>query len=243
MLPKITSFTWLFIIGILFSNTSFSQIPNTLTQKETQQGWRLLFNGKDLVGWHSYQEKVPGKAWQVQDGAIFLNKNNKSVYNDYADLVTDDEYENFDLKIEWKMEPCANSGLMFYVNESPQYKNTYESGPEMQIADLACDDDGRILKCRAGDLYDLISADTEWVHKGGKWNYYEIISKNGHLTFFMNGHKTIETQMWDDHWRDMIKNSKFVEWPGFGTFKKGHISLQGTETGKLWYRNIKIRKL
>ncbi len=243
MLPKITSFTWLFIIGILFSNTSFSQIPNTLTQKETQQGWRLLFNGKDLVGWHSYHEKVPGKAWQVQDGAIFLNKNNKSVYNDYADLVTDDEYENFDLKIEWKMEPCANSGLMFYVNESPQYKNTYESGPEMQIADLACDDDGRILKCRAGDLYDLISADTEWVHKGGKWNYYEIISKNGHLTFFMNGHKTIETQMWDDHWRDMIKNSKFVEWPGFGTFKKGHISLQGTETGKLWYRNIKIRKL
>ena len=70
------------------------------------------------------------------------------------------------LKLEWKMEPCANSGVMFYVHESPEFKDTYESGPEMQIADLACNDDGRILKCRAGDLYDLISADTEWVNKG-----------------------------------------------------------------------------
>lgn len=241
---KINSLILLFIAGILFSNLSIAQqLPNTLSAKETQQGWTLLFNGKDLLGWHSYMEKVAGKAWQVQDGAIFLNKNNKSVYNDFADLVTDDEFENFDLKLEWKMEPCANSGLMFYVHESPEFKDTYESGPEMQIADLACNDDGRILKCRAGDLYDLISADTEWVNKASRWNQYEIIAKGGHLTFFMNGHKTIDTQMWDDHWRDMIKNSKFVEWPGFGTFKKGHISLQGTETGKLWYRNIKIRKL
>ena len=244
MLVKIKSFILLFIAGILFSNLSIAQqLPNTLSAKETQQGWQLLFNGKDLLGWHSYMEKVPGKAWQVQDGAIFLNKNNKSVYNDFADLVTDDEFENFDLKLEWKMEPCANSGVMFYVHESPEFKDTYESGPEMQIADLACNDDGRILKCRAGDLYDLISADTEWVNKASRWNQYEIIAKDGHLTFYMNGHKTIDTQLWDDHWRDMIKNSKFVEWPGFGTFKKGHISLQGTETGKLWYRNIKIRKL
>ena len=153
-----------------------------------------------------------------------LNKNNKSVNKDYADLTSDDEFENFDLKVEWKMESCANSGVMFYVHESPEFKNTYESGPEMQIADLACNDDGRILKCRAGDLYDLIPADTEWVNKGGRWNQYEIKSFNGHLELVQNGHKIVETQMWDDHWRDMIRNSKFVEWHGFGTFKKGHIS-------------------
>ena len=67
--------------------------------KETQQGWQLLFNGKDLVAGILIWKKLPGKAWQVQDGTIFLNKNNKSVYNDYADLVTDDEFENFDLKV------------------------------------------------------------------------------------------------------------------------------------------------
>ena len=113
----------------------------------------------------------------------------------------------------------------------------------MQIADLGFNDDGRIFKCRAGYLYDLISADTEWVNAAPKWNTYEIIANNGHLTFYMNGHKTIDTDIWNDKWNDMVKNSKFVEWPGFGTFKKGHISIQGTETGHLWYRNVKIRKL
>ena len=216
---------------------------NTLTGKEKQEGWQLLFNGKDLKGWHSYLQKAPGKAWQVQDGMIFLNKNPKSVYADYADLVTDDEFANFHLSLEWKMEPCSNSGVMFYVHESPQFKDTYESGPEMQIADLACNDDGRILKCRAGDLYDLVPCDTEWVNAAPHWNKYEIIANNGSLTLIQNGHVVSHTTLWDDHWRDMVKNSKFVDWPGFGTFKQGHISFQGTENGRLWYRNIKIRKL
>lgn len=220
-----------------------AQVQNTLTAQEKSDGWQLLFNGKDLKGWHSYQEQAPGKAWQVKDGAIALNKNSKSVEKDFADLVTNDQYDNFDFKMEWKMDPCSNSGVMFYVQEAPQFQNTYESGPEMQIADLACNDDGRILKCRAGDLYDLIAADTEWVNAAPQWNRYEIIADNGHVTFIQNGHKIVETTMWDDHWRDMIENSKFKQWPGFGTFKKGHISFQGTENGKIWFRNIKIKKL
>ncbi|MEP6949228.1 MAG: DUF1080 domain-containing protein [Ginsengibacter sp.] len=233
----------LLITAILFSCTSFAQMPNSLTAKETSEGWKLLFNGKDLLGWHSYLQKVPGKAWQVQNGTIMLNKSDKNVSKDCGDLTSDDEFENFDFKVEWKMQPCANSGVMFYVHESPEFKNTYESGPEMQIADLACNDDGRILKCRAGDMYDLVAADTEWVNAGGKWNRYEIKSNKGHIEFIQNGHKILETDMWDDHWREMIKNTKFADWPGFGTFKKGHISFQGTENGNLWFRNIKIRKL
>ena len=242
MLNKISFIAIFLVTSSLLSDRTCAQ-QNVLSSKEKEEGWQLLFDGKDFKGWHSYLENTPGKSWQVLNGAIMLNKNTKSVYKDYADLVTDDEFEDFDFKVEWKMEPCANSGVMFYVHESPEFKNTYESGPEMQIADLACNDDGRILKCRAGDLYDLISADTEWVNQGGKWNRYEIKSVNGHLEFIQNGHKIVETDLWDDHWRDMIKNSKFAEWKGFGTFKKGHISFQGTENGKLWFRNIKIRKL
>src|ERR1043165_508363 len=90
--------------------------PNTLTAKEKEDGWQLLFNGKDLHGWHSYMQKKPGKAWQIQNGMIALNKNPKSVYQDYGDLVTDDEFDNFDFKLEWKMEPCSTSGVMIYVN-------------------------------------------------------------------------------------------------------------------------------
>lgn len=217
--------------------------PNSLSETENASGWRLLFDGKDLKGWHSYLEQTPGKDWQIENGTILLEKNKKSVYNDYADLVTDVEYSNFDLKLEWKMDPCGNSGVMFYVHEDPKYKETWETGPEMQIADLACNFDSRILNCRAGDLYDLIPGDTEWVTEGGKWNDYEIISNHGHLQLIQNGHKIIDTHLWDPHWRELIMHSKFAQMPNFGTFRKGHISLQGTETGKLWFRNIMIKQL
>lgn len=227
----------------LYSQNLLAQQTGGLTSQQKSQGWQLLFDGRDLQGWHSYLEKTPGKAWQVHDGQIVLNKNDNSQYADYADLVSDEEFENFDLKLEWKMEPCANSGLMFYVHEDPGIKNTYETGPEMQIADLACSPDSRILMHRAGALYDLIPVDTEWVTPGGKWNTYEVIANRGHLQLFQNGHKVIDTYLWNEHWKALIAGSKFASMPGFGTYRKGHIALQGTENGKLWFRNIKIRKL
>jgi len=219
------------------------QMPNTLTDNEAREGWQLLFNGRNLKGWHSYLEKVPGRTWQVHNGTIVLDKYDRSSDGELSDLVTDSSYTNFDLRLEWKMDACSNSGVLFYVHESPEFKNTYETGPEMQIADLDCNDDGRILKCRAGDLYDLVSADTEWVKKGGQWNDYEIVSDNGHLTFFMNGHRTIDMQLWNDSWRALITRSKFTAWPAYGTFREGHLALQGTEPGKLWFRNIRLKRL
>ena len=141
------------------------------------------------------------------------------------------------------VEPGGNSGLMFYVSELPQFHDTYESGPEMQITDLYLGGDSRINKCRAGDLYDLIAADTEWVTVGGKWNLYEIRAQNGHIQLFQNNHKIIDTYFWTDDWKKLIAGTKFTQWPGFGTFKKGHISFQGTENGKLLIRNVKIKPL
>jgi hypothetical protein len=220
-----------------------AQQLNVLSAKEKNEGWRLLFNGKDLQGWHSYLAKQPGKCWRVQNGNIFLDRNKKSTYSDDADLTTDEEFDNFDLKMEWKMEPCANSGVLFYVHESPEYKETWYTGPEMQIADQNCGRDSRILKHRAGALYDLAPVDTEWVTPGGKWNSYEIISDRGHLQLFQNGHKVVDIHMWDDHWRQLISHTKFASFPGFGSFHQGHIAIQGTEYGKLWFRHIMIKQL
>ncbi|MDP9229160.1 MAG: DUF1080 domain-containing protein [Bacteroidota bacterium] len=216
---------------------------NTLTEKEKKEGWQLLFNGKDLQGWHSYLEKKAGKAWQVKDGVIALNKDDKSVYEDYADLTSDAEFENFDLKLEWKTDTCANSGVMFYVHESPEYKETWETGPEMQIEDLICSPDHLSQMNRAGTLYDLVAVDTEWVSAANTWYEYEIKVNKGHLQMYENGHKVIDTYMWNDHWKELIAACKFKDMSNFGTFRKGHISFQGTENGKLWFRNIKIRKL
>lgn len=242
-------FTMMIIGGCLLSFTANAQQQNTLTQHEKQEGWVLLFNGKNLDGWHSYHQKSPAKDWKVGSNAIMLIKNNSDDISDCADLVTNKEYVNFDLKLEWKMKPGVDSGIMIYVNESPDYGQTYETGPEIQIADLAdTKPDSRILKERAADIFDLIAVDTEQVWRAGHWNQYEIISNKGHLEVFQNGHKEIDTYLWNDHWRELIAHSKFKSMPNFGTFHKGHISLQGTEVKgqskeKIWFRNIKIRKL
>jgi len=92
-------------------------------------------------------------------------------------------------------------------------------------------------------IYDLIAADTEWVSVGGKWNLYEIKAQNGHIQLFQNTHKIIDTYFWTDEWIKLIANSKFNQWSSFGTFKSGHISFQGTESGKLLFRNIRIKQL
>ena len=241
---------WMAAAGcIVFSGMAWAQAANELTPQEKQDGWQLLFDGLDLKGWHSYLQKGTGADWSVVDGAIQLKKTNQDPKADYADIVTDDEYTNFDLKLEWKAQPCIDSGVMFYVHESPEYRNTYETGIEMQIADLACTvPDSRILMERSGDLFDLISDKYEWVNLAGEWNTFEIIANQGHLQLFQNGHQIITTDLWTDDWNKLVAGTKFARMPGFGKYHTGHIALQGTEPKgdpgvKLSFRNIKIKKL
>lgn len=237
------------IAALMLCGGAVAQQANTLAPQEQQDGWRLLFNGKNFDGWHSYLQQGVAKDWSVRHGAIVLRKDNAGPPADSADLVTDQEFENFDLKLEWKAKPCIDSGVMFYVHESPKYKQPYDTGPEMQIADLACTKpDSRKLMERAGDLFDLISDKVEWVRPAGEWNQYEIIADHGHVQFLMNGHKVIDFQMWGERWKTLIAGTKFSRMPGFGTFRQGHIALQGSEVKgdsktKIWFRNIKIKKL
>lgn len=225
------------------------QTPNTLTPQQKREGWQLLFNGKNLNGWHSYGEKGIGSDWSIQHGTIQLKKPPAAKPADYADIVTDGQYTNFDLKVEWKGTPCTDSGIMFDVHEAPQYSQTYETGPEMQIADVACTvPDSRTLYQRAGAMFGLIAVPYEWVKPAGQWNQYQIIVDHGHVQFFMEGHKVVDTQLWTPEWKNLVAHSKFAGWPGFAAYHTGHISLQGTEDKgqsqvKYWFRNIMIRRL
>lgn len=231
-----------FIFSI-FHNHLSAQQPNTLTPQEKNEGWKLLFNGKNLSDWHSYLEKDAGKAWQVEDGTIYLNKDANSEYKDFADLTSNEEYENFDLKLEFKTDTCANSGVMFYVHESSEYENSWETGPEMQIDDVVCGPDHLSKMNRMGTLYDLYPVDSEYVGAPGKWYEFEIKADKGHVQFFEDGHKVVDAYLWNQHWKDLIAAVKFKDMPGFGTFHKGHIAFQGTENGRIWFRNIKIKQL
>jgi hypothetical protein len=216
---------------------------------DKEQGWTPLFDGKTLAGWHSFGQEGIGKDWSVVDGTIQLQRDLKAPARDFADLVTDKAYENFDLKLEWTMTPCADAGIMFNVQESPKYHETWETGPEMQIADLVCTKpDSYTLYERSGDLFDLISSDIENVKEHGNWNAVEIIVDHGHVQFFQNGHKTVDTTLWTPEWNALVAKTKFATMPDFARFHKGHISLQGGEDKgiepiRISYRNIRIKEL
>ncbi|MEM8527769.1 MAG: family 16 glycoside hydrolase [Bacteroidota bacterium] len=211
---------------------------NTLTDAEKAAGWKLLFDGKTTDGWHKFKEEGIGKSWQVQDGALHFNPSVK----DGGDIVTDGEYDNFEFSIEWKIQNCGNSGIMYYVVEDEKYDAVWLTGPEIQVLDNTCHPDAKIVTHRAGDLYDLIETKYPTVLPAGQWNRARIVANNGKVEHWLNGRKVVETEFWTDEWREMIANSKFKDMPDFGTAKKGHISLQD-HSDKVWFKNIKIREL
>lgn len=216
-----------------------------LTDAEKAEGWQLLFDGQSTAGWHKYGGGTVGSAWKVADGTIYLDTTSKKdgKIEGGGDILTDEEFENFHLKLEWKIAPGGNSGIMFYVNEdTTQFKKPYETGPEMQVLDNAAHPDSKIIKHRAGDLYDLISCSKETVKAAGEWNQAEVKCVNGKLDFYLNGENVVSTQLWDDNWKQMVANSKFKQWPAFGTFKKGRICLQDHDN-TVWYRNVMVRKM
>lgn len=218
--------------------------PNTLTEAEKADGWKLLFDGTTKNGWHVFNNKSDGHAWIVDNGALSLDPKEFKDWQTVGggDIVSAEEYDNFHLKLEWKVADSANSGIILFIKEEPKYEHTWHTGPEMQVLDNNGHPDAKITKHRAADLYDLISASPETVKKANEWNQVDIISKDSTLEFSLNGTKVLSTKMWDDNWRKMLKGSKFKDMPDFGTYKKGRIGLQD-HGNHVWFRNIKIRQL
>lgn len=219
-------------------------VPNALSEKEKQEGWRLLFDGKTTSGWRNFKSDKIGSAWKVKDGALTLDISKKQDGRVVGggDIVTNEEFENYELSLEWKLEKCGNSGVMFNVVEADKYETVWQTGPEMQVLDNICHPDGRIEKHRAGDLYDLIETRFVAVNPAGEWNQARIISNKGKYEFWLNGYKLVEFEMHTDEWNKMVANSKFKDMPDFGKATKGRISLQD-HGDQVWFRNIKIKEI
>ncbi len=225
-----------------FMNGNHSIVTNLKTDslaEYNKEGWKKLFDGKTKKGWHSYGKTIAGDAWKIEDGTLYVDPTIK----EGGDLVTDEEYGNFDLKLEWKISKNGNSGILIHIKEdAAKYNETYITGPEIQVLDNDGHPDGKITKHRAGDLYDLVKSSSEPVKPVGDWNKVEIISNKGKLEIFLNGTNVVTTTMWDDNWRSLIAGSKFKNWSDFGTFKQGKIALQD-HGNAVWYRNIEIKRL
>ncbi|MGY4386662.1 hypothetical protein ACVWYN_003718 [Pedobacter sp. UYP24] len=222
------------IIGSMMSCSSMK------VQNGSSKGFSRLFDGKTTIGWHTYGKMTASTKWKVEAGVLHFTPSSEG---DGGDLVTDKAYSNFHLKIDWKIAPKSNSGIIFYVQDDPQkYGATYMTGPEMQVLDNDGHPDGRINKHRAADLYDLIKSSSEPVKPVGEWNTAEVISDKGNLELKLNGITVVKTTLWDQNWKELVAKSKFAAWEGFGSFKSGKIALQD-HGDEVWYRNIMIKEL
>ena len=249
----IASFFTSILLGGLLAGTTPTTKPSDAKpadpKKETKAAaseWISLFNGKNTKGWHSYGKETVGKAWKVQEGGILhLDASNKADWqtNGGGDLVHELELEDFHLKLEWKIAPKGNSGIIFWVqDDKSKFDHVWFTGPEMQVLDNDGHGDGKIFNHRAGNLYDLIAGTEGVVKPVGEWNLAEIVSYRGKLDFYLNGVNVVSTTYGDDAWRKMIANSKFKTMPDFGKIFKGHIALQD-HGDNVWYKNIMVKKL
>jgi len=225
--------------GFVSKNRPGKILANTLTASEAAAGWSLLFDGKDLESWRTYKGSPISPKWSVSDNTVFFNP---SIEGSGGDIMTKETYENFELALEWKIQNCGNSGIFYNVVVDDKYNNVWETGPEMQILDNVCHPDTKYPTHRAGDLYDMIECNYSTVKPAGSWNKVMIKSSKGEVEFWMNGYKVVEFTMHDENWKKMVANSKFKDMPGFGTATSGHIALQD-HGDKVWFRNIKIKKL
>ncbi|MCC6288042.1 MAG: DUF1080 domain-containing protein [Chitinophagaceae bacterium] len=230
-----------FALSVLaLSNVNAQTKDNELSATEKKAGWKLLFDGATTNGWHSYGKTALGEAWNVQDGTLHLGQHEGEEAG--GDATTADEYGDFELKLDWKISPNGNSGVIFLVNESPEYERSYLTGPEMQVLDNNGHPDAKIIKHRAGDLYDLITSKPENVKPAGEWNSITIKLKNGKLELWQNGANVVSTTIGDEAWNTLVAGSKFKNMAAFAKAKQGHIVLQD-HGNEVWYKNIKIRKL
>lgn len=210
----------------------------------TDSGWISMIHGNTLSDWHTYGKKEAGKAWDVEDSSIHLKPGIKNGYQTSGggDLVSNDTFSNFDLKLEWKIAKKANSGILVYVQEDTlKYRETWNTGPEMQVCDKDSNEDAHSYRHEAGDLYDLVASRVMSAKPAMEWNSVEIVSNHGQLDLYLNEVHIISIALWNSAWKKLISESKFKEMPGFGLFESGHIALQD-HGEEVWYRDIQVKK-
>ncbi len=219
-----------------------NQVHNQLSDSEKEQGWVLLFDGETLDGWHLYNkpDSTRFSAWEVRNGTLFCNATNENRV--FGDLTTDREYEDYELVFDWKMAVRGNGGVFINVQESPQYKATYQTGPEYQLLEPTHSDTNTPLK-RAGCLWGISpQRNPVEVHNTEQWNTSKITQRNGKVEFYLNGKLTAKEDFTSTAWRDKIAASRFKDTKGFGAATQGKIALQNWYFNA-WFRNMKIREL
>jgi cytochrome c len=229
------------IVAVCCSAAANADEPNTLTEKEKTDGWRLLFDGQTTKGWRAYQSKEMTKNWQAIDGALVRVKGGEGGKGAGGgdDIVTTEDFENFELSLEWKIVSGGNSGVLYHVSEEPS--TAWHYAPEVQLLDNK-PHPTRDKRQLAGACYDLYAPSKDATKPVGEWNELRIKVDHNQVTHWLNGEKVTEYEIGSQDWKDRVAKSKFKEIPKFGTFTKGPICLQD-HSDRIEFRSIKVRKL
>ncbi len=212
---------------------------NSLSKKEAEQGWKLLFDGSTLNGWRTYQNKL-SDSWSVQNGTLYCKGSPTNKSDMRADMITTSQYENFELSLDWKLAPKGNSGIIYHASE--EFPAAYLSGPEYQLIDDNNFPEKLENWQKTGANYAMNPAPTAAPNPPGQWNSTRILVNGAHVEHWLNGKKVVEYEFWTDEWKKNKMEGKWKDAPGYGMTKKGYIALQdhGSEA---WFKNIKIRVL
>ncbi len=205
-------------------------ILNSLSAKEKAEGWKLLFDGKSTDGWRNYKADKVSPGWQIVDGAL------TRAAKDAGDIITKDQYDSFELVLEYNISKGGNSGIMYHVTEEGD--TPWKTGPEIQVQD---NKDGHDPQ-KSGWLYQLYQPDFDATKPAGEWNELRIVITPEKCQHFMNGKKYVEYVKGSKDWDERVAKSKFGSMPLFGKAKNGYICLQD-HGDKVAYRNIKIREI
>nr|WP_299382500.1 DUF1080 domain-containing protein [Allomuricauda sp.] len=222
---------------------SGTEVASPEVAKENE--WATLFDGSSFDQWHYYNGEAISDPWKLEEGAMVFYPPAERQKGTSYNIVTNKEYTNFVLSLEWKVSKGGNSGIFWGVHESDAFGQPYQTGPEIQVLD---DDNHPDAKNgtthQAGALYDMIAPSKKVVKPAGEWNAVEIMINHeanmGHV--MLNGEKIVEFPVHGEAWDAMVADSKFADWEGFGAYRTGKIGLQ--DHGDIVaYRNIKIKQL
>jgi len=223
----------------LYSEIDRTSDPNTLSENEKDNGWKLLFNGVSGEGWHGYNLKVFPDSWTIEDGSLTMNSQGGQ---EDQDIITDKKYKSFAFSFDFKLTQGANSGIIYQIEESSKYKFPYETGPEFQIIDHEnwpdTLQDWQIL----GANYAMYPPIARPYRAVGEWNNAMLVVDGNQVTQLLNGAIVATYEKYSDDWKKRKDSGKWVDYPDYGKYDEGFISLQNHGT-KVWYRNIKIREL
>ena len=210
-----------------------AQEHNRLTAAERAAGWQLLFDGNSLEGWRGYNSEFMPTGWSVENGMLTRT-------GPGGDIITEQQFGDFELYLEWLVGPGGNSGVLVRAVEGQE--EVYHGAPEMQILDDAGHPDGRSPLTSAGSNYGLHGAPRGIVKSAGEWNSSRIVVVNNQVEHWLNGDKVVEYELGSADWLRRVANSKFAQWPAYGRASRGHIGIQD-HGDRVSFRNLKVREI